>query len=375
MQQSDNIQLVLDTINQREAVGIPTVGSNIMEHSIIERLAGVNPGEYRKDPYRVYHRMQLAIGSCMKDQYIPENPLTMGDHGYEHKGTTATTGAQIMLDDIKIDSPEAAVDHMERYAYQRLENRVTAFCESETMQQIICKESHVQSLLGPTILKTGYGAPFPTFLYGTYGYENYFMAYALYPEVIEHIFKLQADYAEKYNAAMVKAFKFADRPLYCRLDHDMADGSGTLVSLQSLERLWLPHFARSIRPLVDAGFKLLWHSDGNLMGLYPYLFACGVNGFQGFQYECGVDYRKICRMKTRDGREPVVIAGVSVTRTLPFGKPDDVKRELRFLVENGPKTGLFLGTSSSCTPGVPWENIKTYVEGVRYFRQYGRKGL
>lgn len=375
MQQSENAQLALDTINQIPVVGIPTAGPNIMEHRVIEYLAGAAQGDYRKDPYGVYHRMQLTIGSCMIDQYIPENPLTMGDHGYEHKGTTATTGAIVQLDGMQIDSPEAAVEHMERYACPNLEKRARDFDEDETIQKILCQESHVQQLLGPSILKGGYAAPFPTFHYSTYGYENYFMAYALYPEVIEKIFRLQADYAIQYNTAMAKAFLIAGRPLYCRLDHDMADGSGTLVSLQSLEKIWLPHFARSIRPLVDAGFKLLWHSDGNLMGLYPYLFSCGVNGFQGFQYEYGVDYLKLCAMKTRDGSDPVVIAGVSVTRTLPFGTSADIRNELRFLVENGPKTGLFLSMSSSCTPGVPWENIKTFVEGVQYYRRHGRQGL
>ena len=84
MQRSENVQLALDTISQKPVVGIPIAGPNIMEHRFIERLAGAAPGDYRKDPYDVYHRMQLAIGSCMIDQYIPDNPLTMGDHGYEH---------------------------------------------------------------------------------------------------------------------------------------------------------------------------------------------------------------------------------------------------------------------------------------------------
>ena len=51
---------------------------------------------------------------------------------------------------------------------------------------------------------------------------------------------------------------------------------------------------------------------------------------------------------------------------------DDVKRELAWLVENGPKTGLFLAATSSITPGVPWDNIKTLVEGLKYYRQRGR---
>jgi len=61
-----------------------------------------------------------------------------------------------------------------------------------------------------------------------------------------------------------------------------------------------------------------------------------------------------------------------VTRTLPFGSPDDVRRELRELVEYGPCTGLFLGCSSSVAPGVSWENIRTLVDGLAYYRTQGR---
>jgi len=72
---------------------------------------------------------------------------------------------------------------------------------------------------------------------------------------------------------------------------------------------------------------MIWHCDGNLMDMVPRLLEVGIRGFQGFQYEDGMDYEKICRMKDREGRDLIIIAGVSVTRTLPHGTPADVKRE------------------------------------------------
>ena len=78
-------------------------------------------------------------------------------------------------------------------------------------------------------------------------------------------------------------------------------------------------------------------------------------------------------MKTNDGDDLFIIAGVSVTRTLPMGTPQDVKNEMRWLVENGPKTGLFLAGTSSITPGVPWKNIQTLIEGYEYYRKHGRR--
>jgi len=106
--------------------------------------------------------------------------------------------------------------------------------------------------------------------------------------------------------------------------------------------------------------------------LIPYLLEGGVSGFQGFQYEFGMDYPKICNLKAKDGKSMFIWAGVSVTRELPMGTPDDVKRQVKELVEYGPKTGLFLGMSSSCVPGTPYENIKTAIEGMKYYREHGR---
>ncbi len=141
---------------------------------------------------------------------------------------------------------------------------------------------------------------------------------------------------------------------------------------EQLAGRWLPHFARAIEPLVAAGNKLVWHCDGNLMDLVPLLLDAGLSGLQGFQYEDGMDYQRLTALRTREGEELLIIAGCSVTRTLPFGTPRQVRDELRFLVEHGPRTGLFLGASSSLAPGVPWENLHTLVEGLRYYRERGR---
>ena len=118
---------------------------------------------------------------------------------------------------------------------------------------------------------------------------------------------------------------------------------------------------------------MIWHCDGNLMQMVPRLLDVGLAGFQGFQYEDGMDYEKICRMRSKKGEALIIFGGVSVTRALPFGTPAGVRRELAWLVEHGPATGLFLGASSSVAPGVPWENIRTFVEGLQYYRTHGRK--
>lgn len=381
MELQKNALLALDAIHQEPTLGIPSWLIHPMEHRIIDRLAGVSEGTYVQKPVETYLGMQRNIGTCLLDQYLAANPLSMGVHGYD-PGTkkTATTGLeQVVRDGLVIDSPEAVVAHMEQKTFPDLRRQIALWArdvenmEQERCRQILLAEETTQLLLGSDILKAPYGyAAFPGLLYGAYGYENYFMAYTLYPDIMEQYFSLAADLAVLRNRAVARACIEGNLPPLMRLDHDMADSRGTLVDIKSLDKIWFPHFARSIKPLLDAGIKLIWHCDGNLMLMVPRLLEAGLSGFQGFQYEDGMDYEKICRMKTRAGNPLIIIAGVSVTRTLPFGKPEDIRREMKWLVTHGPRTGLFLGGSSSIAPGVPWENIQSLVEGLKYYREKGR---
>jgi len=373
---TESQKLALDTISRKQTKGIPSWLIHVMDPDIIDELAGVLPGTYIKNPVETYIQFQRNIGTNILDQFIPENPLTMTSRGFESKKRGPTTGQErIELDGLLIDSPEAVVEHLEKFVFPKITQQIADFNCQERAKKIINNEYCIQTLLGPAILKTGYGfINFPGFRYTTYGYQNYFMAYALYPEVMEKDFKLQADWAEVHNRAAARAIVEGNLPKLYRLDHDMADSRGLLVNLASLEKMWLPHLERALRPVkAISGMNLIWHCDGNLMALVPRLIECGVKGFQGFQYEDGMDYQKICRLKTVDGESLIIIAGVSVTRTLVYGTPADVKREMKYLVENGPKVGLILGASSSIAPGTSRKNILTLVEGLQYYKTHGRE--
>jgi hypothetical protein len=372
--ESENARLAYATINREPTKEIPTFFMNIMEHEVIEKLAGTYEGSYKKNPRETYLKMQKNIGVCMIDQYIPDNPLSMEASGYQGSSRGNTTGGdKIYADGMLIESPEDVAEHMEKYIIPRLITTIENFDETGVIKAVIENETNIQNEMGPEILKGGYGhISFPVFFYSLYGYEYYFSAYAFYPDIIDRIFTLQGDLAYLKNKAIVKAFMQADLPLYHRLDFDMADGRGVLVNVKTLERAWVPAFIKALSPAVEADFALVWHCDGNLMQLIPYLIEAGVNGFQGFQYEFGMDYPYICGLKAKNGKGMVIEAGVSVTRELPMGKPDDVKKQLKELVEYGPKTGLFLTMSSSCVPGTPYENILTAVQGMKYYREYGR---
>ena len=371
--------LARETLRGGSCRGIPSWMVHTMDIPFMERYVGAAAGDYARDPEGTYLRFQHKAGAGFIDQWLPGNPLTMGQHGYgASTQRSATTGAErIVRDGIEIDSPEAVIEHMEKVVWPQRQREMEAFEQGRAAlrDKLINQEVAIQRFFGPDLLKGPYAEgfqAFPALRYGTYGYANYFMAYALYPEVMEIDFARQADMAVLKNRVAAQAIIDADLPRLIRLDHDMADSRGTLVNIRSLDAIWFPHFARSIEPFLDAGIRLIWHCDGNLMRMVPRLLDCGIRGFQGFQYEDGMDYRTICRMKDRQGEPLFIIAGVSVTRTLPFGTADDVRREMAWLVENGPECGLMLGPSSTITPGVPHENLRAFIEGLQYYQREGR---
>ena len=376
----ERASLAQDTLRGKPAGGIPSWMVHTMDIAFMEQYVGVPAGDFARDPEGVYLKFQHKAGACFIDQWIPRNPLSMGRHGYEASTQrSATTGAErIIRDGIEIDSPEAVIEHMEKVVWPQRQREIDAFEQGSTALRdtLINQEMAIQRLFGPNLLKGPYSEGFQSFpglRYGTYGYANYFMAYALYPEVMEKDFAQQADLAVRKNRLAAQVIVEADLPPLIRLDHDMADSRGTLVNLRSLDAIWFPHFIRSIQPFLDAGIRLIWHCDGNLMQMVPRLLDCGIRGFQGFQYEDGMDYQAICRMQDREGEPLFIIAGVSVTRTLPFGTADDVRREMRWLVDNGPRSGLMLGPSSSITPGVTHENLRAFIEGLQHYREHGRE--
>ncbi len=376
----ERARLARDTIALEPTTAIPSKTLFVMDMPFMEEVTGRRPGDYARDPEGVYVAFQRRAGTCFTDQFIPRNPLTMGPDGYESSAERgATTGAErIVLDGIEIDSPEAVLEHMESVLFPRRAEEIASFDPDDParIERMISGQCDVQRLLGTDILKGPYAGgfqDFPHFHYGTYGYVHYFSAYALYPEVMERDFAQQGELAALRNRAATRAIVEGGLPKMVRLDHDMADSGGTLVNVRSLDRIWFPHFARAIEPFLEAGVRLVWHCDGNLMEMVPRLIEAGVGGFQGFQYEAGMDYPRICRMTDRDGGPLVIMGGVSVTRTLPFGTPADVARELEWLVENGPPRGLFLGASSSITPRTPHANILALIEGVAHYREHGRR--
>lgn len=71
-----------------------------------------------------------------------------------------------------------------------------------------------------------------------------------------------------------------------------------MVSPKIFKEVYFPHLRRAVEPLIDAGMHWLWHSDGDIMPIMSELIDCGIDGFQGFQEDEGMDMVKLSQTKS-----------------------------------------------------------------------------
>lgn len=227
-----------------------------------------------------------------------------------------------------------------------------------------CAEKYARRILefretaGDDILRISqFGHPNFMGSFGKWGYEAFLGALALYPKHIERWFAHTGEHARLTNIAIVEAIRQHSLAPYVYNGDDICFNDGPMCSVEILRRVYFPALKRAVQPLHNAGVRMIWHSDGNILPILEDLIKAGMWGFQGFQEETGPKLEIMAQRRTIWGARPVLWGSISVTRTLPFGTAEDVRAEVDRCFETCSGGGFVLATSSSIGPEVPVENI------------------
>jgi uroporphyrinogen decarboxylase len=108
----------------------------------------------------------------------------------------------------------------------------------------------------------------------------------------------------------------------------------------------------------DAGKTVFIHSCGDVDELFDDLVSIGLGVFNPFQPEV-MDVAGI--MERYRGRL-AFWGGVSTQRTMPYGTPEDVRREVRRMRDLGRDGGYILSPSHALEGDVPLENLLALIE-------------
>jgi len=201
--------------------------------------------------------------------------------------------------------------------------------------------------------------------YSRFGYESLLMTIALHPDRYRKLIQVNAERARQRAILQARAIREGLRPRAILTGEDLCSQQGPMVSPDYLRREYFPLVEYAFVPLLEVGAKIVWHCDGNYRRLLDDVLACGVGGLQGFQRECGMELEWIVDLRTREGDPLLIFGPMSVTTTLPFGTPQDIRAEVHRAMEIcRDKASLVFLTSNTITPDIPLENIRAFWEAV-----------
>jgi len=150
------------------------------------------------------------------------------------------------------------------------------------------------------------------------------------------------------------------------------DDAGTQRGMQISPAWW----RRFIKPAwgrvlaaVRAQFpaaRFFLHCCGKIEAIVPDVIELGFDILHPLQPEC-VDFAAAYRQY---GQRIALCATLSAQRVLPFGSPDDVRREVRRLAAAvGGDRRCVLMPSNVIQPETPWENLVAFAEEARALRE------
>ena len=201
--------------------------------------------------------------------------------------------------------------------------------------------------------------------YGTFGYENFFMLVAAYPDRARKLVEIGGATGRQRCLLVARAVREGLFPHAVLLGEDICTQRGPMISPRFMEEHYAPQLRRGLEPLLEVGCRPVWHCDGDVRPLLDMLIDCGVQGLQGFQPECGLNIDVVSQMRTREG-EPLVIFGpLAVTTELPVLPAEEIKRRVRHAIEvcrGNARLALF--TANTINPDVPLENVRAMYEAA-----------
>jgi uroporphyrinogen decarboxylase len=185
----------------------------------------------------------------------------------------------------------------------------------------------------------------------------------LRPELAVALFDHLADFHEAYYDRYLEAGGGRIDLLY------VTDDYGSQKGLLMSPATWRQFIAGNLKRLVDVahahGARFMLHSCGGVRDLIPDLIAAGVDVLDPIQIQArGMEP---AALKADYGHALSFHGAIDTQTTLPFGTPDDVRREVRERVAVlGAGGGYILAPTHNVQPDTPLENVLAMYEKEVY---------
>jgi uroporphyrinogen decarboxylase len=152
---------------------------------------------------------------------------------------------------------------------------------------------------------------------------------------------------------------------------DMGTQQTTLFSPEIYRQLIKPRHQRMFAALsarrAQSDFKVVLHSCGSTSALFEDLIEMGIDAINPVQVNAA--HMEPGWLKETFGERLAFWGGIDTQKVLPFGTPDEVRAEVRRIIDIlGQDGGYVLNTVHNIQPDVPPENVVAMFEEARSYR-------
>ena len=155
---------------------------------------------------------------------------------------------------------------------------------------------------------------------------------------------------------------------------DIGMQTGPFFSPVIFKEFFKPYYKELISHTHNLGMHFWLHACGNIKPFMPDLIEIGLDVLHPIQ-KYTMDEREIAK---EFGKDLCIWAGMDVQRIIPYGNPEDVRNEVRFLFDTyHRKQGrLILTAGNRMTADTPYENLQAFLnEALIYGQVLGESNI
>ena len=205
---------------------------------------------------------------------------------------------------------------------------------------------------------------------GIRNFDDWLVAHITHPWYIKEVFARQTEVAMHDLAAYRQAVGDRIAAIYIS-GTDFGTQGGEIISPDLYREIYLP-FHKRMNDWVHANtpWKTFYHCCGSIYHLIPSFIEAGVDILNPVQTSAAE--MDPARLKREFGdRITFWGGGVETQRTLPFGSPEDVRREVaERIAVFGPGGGYVFAAIHNIQAGTPVENVVAMFEAAREAGRY-----
>lgn len=228
--------------------------------------------------------------------------------------------------------------------------------------EAILKEGRVVVFMGDRLNRVAQLKP-AMYLLGT---EKIFVDLAVQEEIVQTVFRKIRTFYLAYLERILSAAK--GKIDIVLTGDDFGAQNGLLISPEMWRASVKPGFKEYIDLIRRYNTIAMHHTCGSVVDIIPDMIECGLDVLQSIQPEAAG--MALADLRKKFGNALCFQGGISVQKIMPYGTPDEIRCEVKYIADLvKPDGGYIFCTSHNIQADTPVENITALMDA---YLEYGR---